>query len=306
MITKRFHYNGAASALIIISVCCAANADINGIPYNGRFPDARYPYAKAPNGCGPGFTRDRREIRDTWGPVDFTGACNTHDKCYYTNNSDWNTCNERFYSDLRAACERDLRIPVSRPNPSLTNPLRTKVVVYLPPDPVRLGACYSIASSYYAGVQLGVAIDVFKDAQALQKAYTEWTASLGGPVLSSGFYKEKDRSEIYLVNSASRTICHVQNPSQMEVFGGFTQVRSMSSGSFRSGTQFTGKCRWPDGLYRSRERPEVYYLHGNGSLTCWVRSSERVGQLGGWAKVRLIKDTTLQSLAEGRRYSDAC
>jgi hypothetical protein len=85
-----------------------AYADVNGIPHNDRFPKAEYPYSQAPDGCsginGP------KEVRDTWGPVDFTGACNTHDKCYYTLGSNWNTCNERFYSDLRAACERDLRM----------------------------------------------------------------------------------------------------------------------------------------------------------------------------------------------------
>jgi hypothetical protein len=153
-------------------------AQANSIPYSSDFPEAQYPYAKAPNGCGPGlFTNDRREIRDTWGPVNFTGACNTHDKCYYTLSSNWNTCNERFYSDLRAACERDLRTSVSVPAPTLRDPLRTRRVD-LPPDPVRLTSCYAIATSYYGGVQGGVALDVFKDAQNLQRRYEQWVSNL--------------------------------------------------------------------------------------------------------------------------------
>jgi hypothetical protein len=145
-------------------------ADVNGIPSNAQFPKAEYPYSQAPDGCS-GW-QSPKEVRDNWGPVSFTGACNTHDKCYYTLGSNWNTCNERFYSDLRAACERDLRTSIRVPAPTLSNPLRTRRVD-LPPDPVRLTPCYAIATSYYGGVQAGVVFDVFKDAQSKQKQYNE-------------------------------------------------------------------------------------------------------------------------------------
>jgi len=125
------------------------------------FPNAQYPYAKAPNGCGPGiFTDDRREIRDTYGSVDFTGACNTHDKCYYTLGSRFNVCNERFYSDLRAACERDV--------PSFLGI----------PEPVQLSACYAIATSYYLGVQAGAVLGIFNEAQEYQRRYNDAVAAL--------------------------------------------------------------------------------------------------------------------------------
>jgi hypothetical protein len=153
-------------------------ADVNGIPFNAQFEKAEYPYAQAPDGCS-GWT-STRQVRDNWGPVSFTGACNTHDKCYYTLGSNWNTCNERFYSDLRAACERDLRTSVRVPAPTLRDPLRTRRVD-LPPDPVRLPPCYAIATSYYGVVQAGVAFDVFKDAQSKQKEYNEWIASIQSP-----------------------------------------------------------------------------------------------------------------------------
>jgi hypothetical protein len=150
-------------------------ADVNGIPSNAQFPKAEYPYSQAPDGCS-GW-QSPKEVRDNWGPVSFTGACNTHDKCYYTLGSNWNTCNGRFYSDLRAACERDLRTAIRVPAPTFRDPLRTRRVD-LPPDPVRLTPCYVIATSYYGVVQASVAFGVFKDAQSKQKEYDEWVASI--------------------------------------------------------------------------------------------------------------------------------
>ena len=178
----------AGSLIFAVSMSCqgVVRADIDGIPYNSEFPKAQYPYAQAPDGCS-GWN-DPKEVRDTWGPVSFKDACNQHDKCYYTVGSKWNTCNERYYSDLRTACERDLRTAVR-------NPITGKKY-YLPPDPVRLSTCYGIATTYYSGVQVGVALDVFKDAQRKQKKYDEWVASVragasrasSAPVFDPDFY----------------------------------------------------------------------------------------------------------------------
>lgn len=151
-------------------------ADVEGIPYNSNFPNAQYPYAQAPDGCSG--LQSTREVRDTWGSVNFTGACDNHDRCYYTRGSNWNTCNERFYSDLRAACERDLRVWV----PPVT--VRGVVITpgfHTPPEPTSLRACYAIASGYYAGVQAGVLLDVFNTAQGKQRRYEEWVASYTPP-----------------------------------------------------------------------------------------------------------------------------
>jgi hypothetical protein len=160
----------------LFSYANITSADVEGIPYNSEFPNAQYPYAQAPDGCS-GW-QSTRQIRDTWGPVNFTEACNQHDRCYYTFGSNWNTCNERFYSDLRAACERDLRIPIRVPDPTLRDPLRTRVVGYGPPEPASLTTCYGIASKYYAGVQVGVLLDVFRKAQDKQKQYEKWVISV--------------------------------------------------------------------------------------------------------------------------------
>jgi hypothetical protein len=172
--------------IVSLSYSNTAHADINGIPFNPDFPNAQYPYAQAPDACSGVTNRpdSNGEIRDTWGPVDFRGACNRHDNCYYTVGSNWNTCNERLYSDLRASCERDLKISFNVPAPTLRDPLRTRRVDG-PPDPVRLTACYTIASGYYAGVQAGVGVGVFDKAQAKQRRYEEWVASVRNPSIAS-------------------------------------------------------------------------------------------------------------------------
>ncbi len=165
------------NVFMMLSFLCsisAVNADVDGIPYNPEFPKAQYPYAQAPDACSGVTNRpdSNGEIKDNWAQVNFRGACNTHDKCYYTLGSDWNNCNERLYSDLRAACERDLRIstPFGR----------------LPPDPVSLTACYAIATTYYAGVQGGVAAGVFDKAQNKQRKYEEWISSIRSQLTKKG------------------------------------------------------------------------------------------------------------------------
>ena len=184
-IGKFIHLSNIFITIGALSSSSIAYADVNGIPFNPDFKKAEYPYAQAPDACSGVTDRpdSNGEIRDTWGPVDFRGACNTHDKCYYTVGSNWNTCNERLYSDLRAACERDLRISFNVPAPTLTDPLRTRRVDG-PPDPARLAACYTTASGYYAGVQLGVAVGVFNKAQDKQRRYESWVASIKNPTSS--------------------------------------------------------------------------------------------------------------------------
>ena len=143
-------------ASLLLSTQQAASADVDGIPYNPDFPRAQFPYAQAPDGCS-GISSPR-EVRDTWGSVNFTGACNTHDRCYYTLGQNSQACNSEFYDRLRAACERD-----------------TPWYLFA----TALPACYSLASAYYAGVQAGVMLDVFRAAQNLQSSYFSWIAQNG-------------------------------------------------------------------------------------------------------------------------------
>ena len=173
-----------SSIFITIGALSSSNiayADVNGIPFNRDFEKAEYPYAQALDGCSSWDSKHPEWMRDTWGPVNFSGGCNTHDKCYYTLGSNWQSCNERFYSDLRAACERDLRTSIQVPAPTLTNPFKTRRVDG-PPDPIRLPVCYGLASTYYTGVLAGVVkikwLDTFNKAQDKQRRYEQWVASI--------------------------------------------------------------------------------------------------------------------------------
>jgi hypothetical protein len=164
--------------VVTFSYSNTAHSDTNGIPFNPIFPKAQYPYAQAPDACSGVTDRpdSNGEIKDNWGPVDFRGACNNHDKCFYTIGSNPNTCNKNFLSDLKAACYRDLKISINVPAPTLSNPFGTRRVDG-PPEPTSLTTCYSIATTYYAGVQAGVQLtSVFIDAQNKQRAYESWVA----------------------------------------------------------------------------------------------------------------------------------
>jgi hypothetical protein len=258
------------------------------------FPRSDYPYYENVNGCG-GEGWSETAVRDTWGKVSFREACNNHDRCYMRAGSDLNACDDNFYKDARASCERDSYV---------RDPIFNRKI----PDPVTLSACYPIATTYYTAVR-SVGWNWHKGAQAKARRYRDLVQSYlatnsGG--LSSGYFRQSDRPEVYFVNAGSRTSCHVQNPSQMEVYGGFSQVRVVSGDTFRAGAQFSGPCLWPDGLYRSSDRPEVYYLHNNWKSACWVRTPQRVEELGGWGRVRLVNQTPRESFIVGRSYSESC
>jgi hypothetical protein len=231
-----------SSSLLIICLFGYSNiahADVSGIPDNPDFKNAEYPYAQAPDGCSG--INSPKEVRDSWGPVNFTGACNTHDKCYYTVGSKWNTCNERFYSDLRTACERDLRIAVRNPFTGKKH--------YLAPDPVRLVPCYGIATAYYTSVQAGVAFNVFKDAQEKQKNYERWVSGLrasatpppqplpsASPTKTGGcqFVVGTDYANSHLGHQGFLTISNSStangNGTSVSIFTGSWRIKSASEG----------------------------------------------------------------------------
>ncbi|MEI6428272.1 MAG: hypothetical protein WCO45_07775 [Pseudanabaena sp. ELA607] len=118
-----------------------------------------------------------------------------------------------------------------------------------------------------------------------------------------GYYRASNRPEVYYVNSAQRFHCHVQNPSQMEMFGGFKQVRVVGTESFKAGTRFIGKCGWPDGqFYRLKSRPEVYGT--NTGIGCWVSSPAMMDAYGGFSRVRVIDDSS--DIFAQRRNAGEC
>lgn len=152
-----------------LAICVPQNHETNSeeIPYNPKFPKAKYPYAQAPDGCS-GLTNPKR-VRDTWGPVNFKPTCNEHDRCYYTLGSNWESCNEQFRIGLLKACKDGLTTKTETPLGTIS--------ISGEKDP-RFPACVSIATSYYAAVQAGVSFNVFKDAQKLQREYEQYVASI--------------------------------------------------------------------------------------------------------------------------------
>ncbi len=109
-------------------------------------------------------------------------------------------------------------------------------------------------------------------------------------VSPSGYYRVSDRPEVYFLNSSSNTYCHVQNPSQMNLLGGFGKVRVVGGNSFRSGATNVGECDWPKGFYRRKSRPEVYRL--SNTQMCWVSSPEMMEAYGGFGQVRVVENSS--------------
>ena len=60
------------------------------------------------NGCGPQGILGGL-IPDNYGPVGWTGACNTHDRCYGTYGQTKSNCDVGLINDLKAACNRYYR-----------------------------------------------------------------------------------------------------------------------------------------------------------------------------------------------------
>jgi len=80
----------------------------NGIvlPFNKNFPNAFYPYAVKPDGCSAEWLQNLYDQSnnisndDTW----LSKACNTHDRCYYTEGTTAKECNSEFIVKVLDAC----------------------------------------------------------------------------------------------------------------------------------------------------------------------------------------------------------
>jgi hypothetical protein len=119
----------------------------------------------------------------------------------------------------------------------------------------------------------------------------------------SGCYRQSDRPEVYCLNSSSSTYCHVQNPSQMDTFGGFGQVRVVGTNRFLAGANNIGECGWLNGFYRRKSKLEVYRLN-NDTKACWVSSPEMMDAYGGFKQVRVVEDSS--DLFAQREYEGDC
>lgn len=77
--------------------------------------------------------------------------------------SDLNACDDNFYKDVRASCERDSYV---------RDPIFNRKI----PDPVTLSACYPIATTYYTAVR-SVGWNWHQGAQAKAKRYRDLVQS---------------------------------------------------------------------------------------------------------------------------------
>ncbi len=155
------------------------------------FPRSDYPYYENVNGCG-GDGWSGTAVRDSWSKVSFREACNTHDQCFMTIGSNINACDDNFYENLRASCERDsyIREPLTG----------TKL-----PDPATLAACYSIATTYYGSVR-AVSSVWYNAAQEKAKAYDALLQKFASTAIRVTICNRISSTATYFLNSELKSM----------------------------------------------------------------------------------------------------
>lgn len=155
----------------LLAVTCSLQTDIT---CGGQFPKADGGFAKRPDGCSS-WSDNPAQVRDKWGSANFGGACDDHDRCYYTIGANVDGCNSNFCGGLKKACRKAYC---------------KKIFGSTVCEPVIYGSCTAIAETYCAGVK-AVAAETYAKAQDLQKRYETCIAENGGitppppPVLCS-------------------------------------------------------------------------------------------------------------------------
>jgi hypothetical protein len=169
-------------------------------PYNPRFPLASYPYVQKPDGCS-GWNSPK-QVPDKIARIDFTSACDQHDKCYYTLGSNFHKCNANFLADLRNACIKQ------------SNSLFEQAVVLTP--------CISTVPVIFSlGVEAAARwARVHSDAQDRQKEYMKWVDE----------WRRQPRPKL-----RSDEIIGYSNASNATPWGEWTNVAICPQGSFASG-----------------------------------------------------------------------
>ncbi len=116
------------------------------------------------------------------------------------------------------------------------------------------------------------------------------------------FYRQSDLPTVWFQYDEAYH-CAVQNPGQMEAFGGFPQV--VTQPSLRMRGENTGLCPFPDGYYRRSHEERVYRLHGGGRFNvgdqaCYVTDPAQMNRLGGFAQIRAVEPSSDLSIARPR------
>lgn len=132
-------------------------AQIDEIARSNGWVNSDYPYYENVNRCGGEDAT--RNVPDNYRNIPFSGACDSHDRCYMSFDANKQTCDERFYSELRASCEKN----------SYHKVLGKKVR-----NPLLQGQCYSMATVYYTGVVTAGEL-FFPGSQEKARKYKEFT-----------------------------------------------------------------------------------------------------------------------------------
>jgi len=134
-------------------------------------------------------------------------------------------------------------------------------------------------------------------------------ASVANSQSSTGFYRQVDRPEVYLIFNTG-FYCRVQNEDQMKAYGGFRKV--LVRNSLNLSGRFTGDCGWPNGFFRRSNQRAVYRMYGSlgsnsfniGDRYCRVRNEAQMERYGGFGVVSVVSPSS--SLGRGRNFTGVC
>jgi len=113
-------------------------------------------------------------------------------------------------------------------------------------------------------------------ADRLGGAFVPGVIDLGPCNWPAGFYKHASDPRVWFTPNDSDGFCHVQNPTQMETFGGFDLVRTIPDGADLDGYRGPkqGECRWGDGFYRIDGEAAIHRF-SDGYRRCVVRDADQ-------------------------------
>jgi hypothetical protein len=129
----------------------------------------------------------------------------------------------------------------------------------------------------------------------------------GGDYAAAGaFYRQYDLPAVAF-QFADTLHCIVQNPSQMNAYGGFDRVRIVHRLAMRGDS--IGTCGWPNGFYRRSSEPHVYRLFGPGysglgRRACHVINPAQMALFGGFGRVVTVEPSS--DLFRGREQPTEC
>ena len=142
------------------------------------------------------------------------------------------------------------------------------------------------------------------DMAAAMPSYSR--AIRNGTAVRGSFYKQQNQAAVmYQFDDAYQ--CHVQNPSQMIAFGGWSRVQTVQRLEMRG--EFTGACGWPNGFYRRADQAAVYRLYGPGPAklgrySCHVVDPRQMELFGGFGQVVTAEESS--DLFRGREQPTEC